>query len=63
MSSVTAEPQTVIPAKAGIQCLSASKSLDSSFRWNDEKWVSGDGIILKFGAWSYASRRVVNSFS
>jgi hypothetical protein len=27
---------TVIPAKAGIQCLSkALKALDSSFRWND----------------------------
>jgi hypothetical protein len=33
----------VIPAKAGIQCLSAQKSPASSFRWNDEQgwqWLS-----------------------
>ena len=28
---------TVIPAKAGIQCLRYAKALDSSFRWNDEQ--------------------------
>ena len=28
---------TVIPAKAGIQCLRCAKALDSSFRWNDEQ--------------------------
>jgi hypothetical protein len=27
---------TVIPAKAGIQCLLCIKALDPSFRWGDE---------------------------
>jgi hypothetical protein len=39
----------VIPAKAGIQCLSAPKSLDSSFRWNDEQEFAAIEYF-KFGA-------------
>ncbi|WP_333677789.1 hypothetical protein [Dyella sp.] len=30
-------PTLVIPAKAGVQCLSVKKTLDSSVRWNDDE--------------------------